>query len=73
MAILTGNKKIKAAVFISGTGTNLESLIKFSKRKRSPFIVQLIISNNLRSKGLRFAKTFGIKKKIFKFKKKKIR
>ena len=72
MAILTGNKKIKAAVFISGTGTNLESLIKFSKKKRSPFIVQLIISNNLRSKGLRFAKIFGIKKRIFKFKKKKL-
>ncbi len=72
MVILTGNKKIKAAVFISGTGTNLESIIKFSKRKRSPFIVQLIISNNLRSKGLRFAKIFGIKKKIFKFKKKKL-
>ena len=72
MVILTGNKKIKAAVFISGTGTNLESLIKFSKKKRSPFIVQLIISNNLRSKGLRFAKIFGIKKRIFKFKKKKL-
>ena len=72
MVILTGNKKIKAAVFISGAGTNLESLIKFSKKKRSPFIVQLIISNNLRSKGLRFAKIFGIKKRIFKFKKKKL-
>jgi len=72
MAILTGNKKIKAAVFISGTGTNLESLIKFSKGKRSPFIVQLIISNNLEAKGLRFAKIFKIKKKIFKFQKKKL-
>ena len=72
MVISTGNKKIKAAVFISGAGTNLESLIKFSKKKRSPFIVQLIISNNLRSKGLRFAKIFGIKKRIFKFKKKKL-
>ena len=72
MVILIGNKKIKAAVFISGTGTNLESLIKFSKKKKSPFIVQLIISNNLRSKGLRFAKIFGIKKRIFKFKKKKL-
>ena len=72
MVILTGDKKIKAAVFISGTGTNLESLIKFSKKKRSPFIVQLIISNNLRSKGLRFAKIFGIKKRIFKFKTKKL-
>ena len=72
MAILTGNKKIKAAVFISGTGTNLETLIKFSKGKRSPFIVQLIISNNLKAKGLRFAKIFKIKKKIFKFQKKKM-
>ena len=72
MAILTGNKKIKAAVFISGTGTNLENLIKFSKKKRSPFIVQLIISNNLESKGLRLAKIFKIKKKIFKFQKKKL-
>ena len=65
MAILTGNKKIKAAVFISGTGTNLETLIKFSKGKRSPFIIQLIISNNLKAKGLRFAKIFKIKKKNF--------
>ena len=72
MAILTGNKKIKAAVFISGTGTNLKSLIKFSKGKRSPFIIQLIISDNLESKGLRFAKIFKIKKKIFKFQKKKL-
>ena len=72
MAILTGNKKIKAAVFISGTGTNLETLIKFSKGKRSPFIIQLIISNNLKAKGLRFAKIFKIKKKIFKFQKKKM-
>ena len=70
MAQLIGNKKIKTAVFISGTGTNLKNLIKFSKKKKSPISINLIISNNLKSKGLRFAKTYKIEKKIFKFKKK---
>ena len=31
MAELLGNKKIKTAVFISGKGSNLKNLIKFSK------------------------------------------
>ena len=31
MVKLTGLKKIKTAVFISGTGSNLKNLIKFSK------------------------------------------
>ena len=34
MVKLTGYKKVKAAVFISGTGSNLNSLIKFSKKKK---------------------------------------
>ena len=72
MAILTGNKKINIAVFISGTGSNLKNLIQFSKRKRSPFLVRLIISSNLKSKGLRFAKIFKIEKKIYKFKNKSL-
>ena len=72
MAILTGNKRIKVAVFISGTGSNLKNLIQFSKKKRSPFLIKLIISNDLKSKGLRFAKIFNIEKKIFKFKKKSL-
>ena len=46
MALLTGSKKIKTAVFISGTGSNLESLIKFSKLKKSPISINLIISSN---------------------------
>jgi phosphoribosylglycinamide formyltransferase-1 len=29
MVKLTGSKKIKTAVFISGTGSNLKNLIKF--------------------------------------------
>ena len=69
MAESTGNKKIKTAVFISGTGSNLNNLIQFSKKKKSPILINLIISNNPKSKGLRFAKKFNIEKKIFYFKK----
>ena len=72
MAKLSGNKKIKTAVFISGTGSNLKNLIQFSKKKKSPISIDLIISNNLNSKGLRFAKIYRIEKKIFEFKKKAI-
>ena len=70
MVKLTGYKKVKTAVFISGTGSNLESLIKFSKTNRSPISIDLIVSNNPRAKGLSFGKTFKIKKKIFNFEKK---
>ena len=68
MVLLTGSKKIKTAVFISGTGSNLKRLIKFSKLKNSPISIELIISNNDMAKGLIFAKRFKIKKKIFNFK-----
>jgi phosphoribosylglycinamide formyltransferase-1 len=68
MALLTGSKKIKTAVFISGTGSNLKSLIKFSKLKKSPIIIEMIISNNAKSKGLQYAKIYKIKKKVFDFK-----
>ena len=70
MAELLGNKKIKTAVFISGKGSNLKNLIKFSRNVKFPISVDLIISNNPKSKGLRYAKIFKIKKKIFNFKKK---
>ena len=72
MALSTGFKKTKTAVFISGKGSNLKSLIKFSKTKRSPITINLIISNNNRSKGLEFAKKYKIKKKIFNYKKRSI-
>ena len=72
MALLTGSKKIKTAVFISGTGSNLKSLIKFSKLKKSPISINLIVSNDSKSKGLQYGKIFKIKKKIFAFKKKHI-
>jgi len=63
-------KKTKTAVFISGTGSNLKSLIKFSKTKKSPISIDLIISNNSKAKGLKHGKINKIKKKVFNFKKK---
>ena len=72
MVLLTGFYKIKTAVFISGKGSNLKSLIQFSKLKKSPISINLIISNNPYSKGLQYAKIFKIKKKIFNFDKNKI-
>jgi phosphoribosylglycinamide formyltransferase-1 len=68
MEKLTGLKKIKTAVFISGTGSNLENIIRFSKIKKSPISIDLIISNTNKAKGLRFADQFNIKKRIFNFK-----
>ena len=56
MVKLTGYKKIKTAVFISGNGSNLKSLIKFSKTKNSPISINLIISNNSKAKGLKLGK-----------------
>ncbi len=68
MALLTGFNKIKTAVFISGTGSNLKSLIQFSKLKKSPIVIEMIISNNAKSKGLQYANIYKIKKKVFDFK-----
>ena len=68
MALLTGSNKIKTAVFISGTGSNLKSLIQFSKLKKSPIVIEMIISNNSKSKGLQYANIYKIKKRVFDFK-----
>ena len=62
-----GFKKIKTAVFISGNGSNLNNLIKFTLSKNSRLKIDLIISNNSDAKGLNYAKKFKIKKKIFEF------
>ena len=67
MEKLIGLKKIKTAIFISGTGSNLKNIIKFSKVKKSPISVNLIISNTSKAKGLVFANQFKIKKRIFNF------
>ena len=64
----TGVKKIKCAVFISGTGSNLKSLIQFSKKKNSLISIELIISDNPKAKGLKFGKIFKISNKVFNYK-----
>ena len=67
MVKLIGSKKIRTAVFISGTGSNLKNLIQFSFLNDSPIKISLIVSNNKRAKGLDFADRYKIKKKIYEF------
>ena len=67
-----GLKKIKTAVFISGKGSNLENLIKFSKKKKSPISVNLIISNTHNAKGLKYSRKYNIQKKVISFKNNKL-
>ena len=67
MALSTGYHRVRTAVFISGTGSNLKSLIKFSKSKKSPISINFIVSNNPKAKGLNYAKKFKIKKTILNF------
>ena len=54
-----GKKNI--AVFISGRGSNLKSLIKYSKTKNSLIKIVLVISNNSKAKGLVIASKSKIK------------
>ena len=46
MEKLNGKKKLIVSVFISGRGTNLKSLINFSKKKNSPIKIVLVVCNN---------------------------
>ena len=60
--------KRNIAVFISGRGSNLKSLIKYSKKKNSLIKIILVISNNPEAEGLKYAseskiKIYGIKSK----------
>ena len=86
MKKLIGTNKKKTSVFISGNGSNLRSLIRYSKLKKSTFKIILVVSSSKNAKGLRYAKknkisylilNYKIKKKaekklLFLLKKKKI-
>ena len=65
-----GKKNI--AVFISGRGSNLKSLINYSKKKNSLVKIMLVISNNTNAKGLKIANSFKIKNYAIKFKNRSI-
>ena len=64
--------KVKTCVFISGRGSNLKSIVKNSRKKNFPAKIELVISNNPKAKGLRYAKKNKIPCKIFKFENRKI-
>ena len=65
-------KKINTAVFISGRGSNLRSLIKHYNKKKSPISIKLVVSNNSKAKGLIYAKKTKIKSHVENFKKIKV-
>jgi phosphoribosylglycinamide formyltransferase-1 len=59
-----GKKNI--AVFISGRGSNLKSLIKYSNKNKTLIKIVLVISDNIEADGLKYAiksriKSYGIK------------
>ena len=67
MEKLIGNK-INTAVFISGRGSNLKSLINYSKSKHSLIKIKLIISNKSNAKGLKYAAKYKIKSYFINYK-----
>ena len=58
-------KKIRSAVFISGNGSNLLSIIKNSRDYNFPITIKLIISNKKNAYGLNYAKKFNIPYKFY--------
>ena len=73
MKKLTGN--INVGVFISGRGSNLKELIKYSKKNNTNWKIKLVISNKKKAKGLAYAKknkilNFAIEKNKTQFEKK---
>ena len=71
MVKLIGVNKINTSVFISGNGTNLKNLIKFSKTYNSPIKINIVISNKKNAYGIRYAKKDRIKFRIIDFSKKR--
>ena len=65
--------KIRSCVFISGNGSNLKSLIKSSRDYNFPIKIQLIISNNIKARGLSFAKKYSIPYKFISSKNQKLK
>ena len=66
MEKLTGLKKVKTAIFISGRGSNLKNLIQFSKTKRSPITINLIVANK-KTEGLKYAHQYKINKAVIRY------
>ena len=52
--------KKKACIFISGSGTNLRSIIKSTRDYNFPINIKLVISNKKAAKGINYAKKYSI-------------
>ena len=59
--------KKNTAVLISGRGSNLKSLIKYSKTKKSLISIVLVVSDNFRAKGLNYANKSNINNIVIKY------
>ncbi len=59
--------KKNTAVLISGRGSNLRSLIKYSKTKKSLIKIVLVVSDNFIAKGLNYAKKSNINNIVIKY------
>ena len=58
-------KKIRSCVLISGNGSNLKSIIKNSRDYNFPIKIGLIISNNVKAYGLKYAKKYNVPFKFY--------
>ena len=59
--------KKNTAVLISGRGSNLRSLIKYSKEKKSLIRIVIVVSDNFIAKGLNYANKFNINNIVIKY------
>ena len=66
-----GKLKYNIAVFISGRGSNLKSIIKYSKQEKACYNVRIVISNKKKAGGLLIAKKHNIENYFIDFTKSK--
>ena len=72
MKKLSGYKSIKLAIFISGRGSNIKSLIKFFDKKNSKFKIIVVISDRKKAKGFKYSKKKNIENIIVNYRNKLI-
>jgi phosphoribosylglycinamide formyltransferase-1 len=51
---------VKTAIFISGRGSNMKSLIKYSQKKNSKIEIAKVFSNNKTAQGIEIAKKLNV-------------
>ncbi len=66
-----GKLKHNIAVFISGRGSNLKSIIKYTSKKKASYNVKIVISNKKKVNGLLIARKHNIKNYFIDFTKSK--